>query len=135
MRSALREDFGGFLIGLYQRLFCVTPRGFRLGRIFWRLWRERIRAMPSAVRLREDDSAEELRGLARRSRAVISPHRRRGLRCIAKAHRPARTDHIHRNAKIGSHRSAVMTVGIRTALHAGRRIAAFDGHDRHGGNR
>src|SRR6202453_2599916 len=80
MRSALREDFGGFLIGLYQRLFCVTPRGFRLGRIFWRLWRERIRAMPSAVRLREDDSAEELRGLARRSRAVSQS---RGLLSLA----------------------------------------------------
>src|ERR1700677_640853 len=32
MRSALREDLGGFLIGLYQqRLFCVTPRGASLG--------------------------------------------------------------------------------------------------------
>src|SRR6202453_2234146 len=31
MRSALREDLGGFLIGLYQRLFCVTPRGVSLG--------------------------------------------------------------------------------------------------------
>ena len=36
--------------------------------------------MPSAVRLREDDSAEELRGLARRSRAVSQS---RGLLSLA----------------------------------------------------
>jgi hypothetical protein len=39
-------------------------------------------------------------------------HRRRGLRRMAKAHRPARTDHIHRHAKMGPHRSALMTRGI-----------------------
>ena len=32
-------------------------------------------------------------------------HRRRRLRRLAKAHRPARTDHIHRNARMGPRRS------------------------------
>ena len=43
-------------------------------------------------------------------------HRRRCLRRMAKAHRPARTDHIHRHAKMGPHRSALMTVGIMAIL-------------------
>src|SRR5277367_3371308 len=38
-------------------------------------------------------------------------HRRRRLPRMAKAHRPARTDHINRNAKMGPHQSALMTVG------------------------
>ena len=42
--------------------------------------------------------------------------RRCGLRRMAKAHRPARTDHINRNAKMGPHRSALMTVGITFAV-------------------
>jgi hypothetical protein len=49
--------------------------GIPSGGIFWLHRRGRIRAMPSAVRLREDYSAEELRGLARRSKDVNQSRR------------------------------------------------------------
>ena len=39
-------------------------------------------------------------------------HCRRRMRRVAKADRRARKDHIHRNARLGPHRSAVMTFGI-----------------------
>jgi hypothetical protein len=32
---------------------------------------------------------------------------------LAKAHRSTRNDHLHRNARLGSRRSAAMTLGIR----------------------
>src|SRR5271168_3256445 len=38
--------------------------------------------------------------------------RRRRMRRVAKAHRPTRNDHLHRNARLGSRRSAAMTLGI-----------------------
>jgi transposase len=47
-----------------------------------------------------------------------------------KAHRPARTDHIHRHAKMGPHRSALMTLGNNTAWGLSpdrRRCLASDG--------
>jgi hypothetical protein len=34
------------------------------------------------------------------------------MRRMAKTHRPARNHHIHRNARLGSRRSAIMTLGI-----------------------
>src|ERR1700729_2339934 len=39
--------------------------------------------------------------------------RRRRMRRLAKAHRSTRNDHVHRNARLGSRRSAAMTLGIR----------------------
>jgi transposase len=42
----------------------------------------RVRAMPSAVRLREDYSAEELRGLARRSKTVNQSRRLLSLAAV-----------------------------------------------------
>ena len=39
--------------------------------------------------------------------------RRRRMRGLAKAHRSTRNDHLHRNARLGSRRSAAMTLGIR----------------------
>src|ERR1700729_2218714 len=38
--------------------------------------------------------------------------RRRRMRGLAKAHRSTRNDHLHRNARLGSRRSAAMTLGI-----------------------
>ena len=38
--------------------------------------------------------------------------RRRRMRRLAKAHRSNRNDHLHRNARLGSPRSAAMTLGI-----------------------
>src|ERR1700723_2738695 len=38
--------------------------------------------------------------------------RRRRMRRLAKAHRSTRNDHLHRNARLGSPRSAAMTLGI-----------------------
>jgi hypothetical protein len=54
---------------LYQRPFSLTHLGFPCCGFSDSLARE-IRAMPAAVRLREDYSAEELRALARRSKDV-----------------------------------------------------------------
>src|SRR5271163_4736544 len=39
--------------------------------------------------------------------------RRRRMRRLAKAHRSTRNDHLHRNARLGSCRSATMTLGMR----------------------
>src|SRR5580704_1931669 len=41
--------------------------------------------------------------------------RRRRMRRLAKPHRSTRNHHLHRNARLGSRRSAAMTVGIRYA--------------------
>src|SRR6202451_2358420 len=38
--------------------------------------------------------------------------RRRRMRGLAKAHRSTRNDHLHRKARLGSRRSAAMTLGI-----------------------
>src|SRR6202789_415301 len=38
--------------------------------------------------------------------------RRRRMRRLAKAHRSTRNDHVHRNARLGSRRSAAMTLDI-----------------------
>jgi hypothetical protein len=43
-------------------------------------------------------------------------HRRRRLQRVAKAHCRARQNHIHRNARLGSRRSVVMTFGISNNL-------------------
>src|SRR5271167_813316 len=56
------------------------------------------------------------------------------MRRMAKAHRPARNDHIHRNARLGSRRSAAMTLGItRDNPHLSepkkRHVSAPDGND------
>src|SRR5580704_11866304 len=40
--------------------------------------------------------------------------RRRRMRGLAKAHRSTRNNHLHRNARLGSRRSAAMTLGIRS---------------------
>src|ERR1700722_1563542 len=45
-------------------------------------------------------------------------HRRRRMRRLAKAHRPTRNNHLHRIARLGSRRSAVMTFSITSALTA-----------------
>src|SRR3984893_12028852 len=42
--------------------------------------------------------------------------RRRRMHRLAKAHRSTRNDHLHRNARLGSRRSAAMTIGIRSRL-------------------
>src|SRR5580700_5420153 len=42
--------------------------------------------------------------------------RRRRMHRLAKAHRSTRNDHLHRNARLGSRRSAAMTLGIRVGL-------------------
>src|ERR1700733_807037 len=60
---------------LYQRPRRLTHVGDSLAPDFLTPWRGRIRVMPSAVRLREDYSAEELRGLARRSKSVNQSRR------------------------------------------------------------
>ena len=39
-------------------------------------------------------------------------NRRRRMRRLAKPHRSTRNDHVHRNARLGSRRSAAMTLGI-----------------------
>src|SRR5271156_441371 len=43
-------------------------------------------------------------------------HRRRRLHRLAKPHRPASNHHLHRNARMGSRRSAAMTLGITPGL-------------------
>src|ERR1700679_3791859 len=42
--------------------------------------------------------------------------RRRRMRGLAKPHRSTRNDHLHRNARLGSRRSAAMTLGISALL-------------------
>ena len=39
-------------------------------------------------------------------------HHRRGMRGFAEAHRPARNDHLHRDARLGAHRSDLRAVGV-----------------------
>jgi putative transposase len=56
--------------------------GIPTRRDFWLLWAREIRAMPSAVRLREDYSAEELRTLARRSKDVSQSRRLLSLAAV-----------------------------------------------------
>src|SRR3984957_1049519 len=69
----------------------------------------RPRAEPGRERLAVSPSELALKHRLRKLRR----HRRRCLRRMAKAHRSARTDHIHRNAGLGPHRSVAMTFGIR----------------------
>src|SRR6202162_60533 len=53
--------------------------------------------------------------------------RRRRIRRLAKAHRSTRNDHVHRNARLGSRRSAAMTLGILSYLRCLRgRLSAID---------
>jgi hypothetical protein len=69
-------------VDLYQRPRWLTHAGDSLeARILTPLARE-IRAMPSAVRLREDYSAEELRALARRSKDVNQSRRLLSLAAV-----------------------------------------------------
>src|SRR6202167_948813 len=42
--------------------------------------------------------------------------RRRRMRRLAKAHRSTRNDHLHRNAPLGSRRSAAMTLGYNITV-------------------
>src|SRR5271163_2180805 len=52
--------------------------------------------------------------------------RRRRMRRLAKAHRSTRNDHLHRNARLGSRRSAAMTLGIsRLCEEIDERVKAF----------
>src|SRR5580698_4268369 len=46
--------------------------------------------------------------------------RRRRMRGLAKAHRSTRNDHLHRKARLGSRRSAAMTLGIRPVIKRNR---------------
>ena len=57
------------------------------------------------------NAAKAARRPALRQRLSLWRHLPRPRR-MAKPHRPARTHHIHWNAKMGPHRSALMTVGI-----------------------
>ena len=89
--------------------------------------------MPAAAKLRDDYSAaadlpafpgagaepgrERLavhaRQLALKPRLRdLRRHHRRRLRRLAKTHRPARNHNLHRNARLGPHRSDPMTLGI-----------------------
>src|ERR1700722_15242319 len=68
----------------------------------------RPRAEPGRERLAVSPSELALKHRLRKLRR----HRRRCLRRMAKAHRSARTDHIHRNAGLGPHRSVAMTFGM-----------------------
>src|ERR1700743_1673656 len=67
---------------LYQRLCWLTHRGFPNRCWTDSSWRGRICAMPSAVRLREDYSAKELRALARRSKDVNQSRRLLSLAAV-----------------------------------------------------
>src|SRR6202000_1318137 len=67
---------------LYQRLCWLTHRGFPNRCWTDSSWRGRIRAMPSAVRWREDYSAKELRALARRSKDVNQSRRLLSLAAV-----------------------------------------------------
>jgi hypothetical protein len=53
--------------------------------------------------------------------------RRRRMRRLAKAHRSTRNDHVHRNAQLGSRRSAAMTLGIR--FHLEPSVLCSSSHD------
>jgi hypothetical protein len=55
--------------------------------------------------------------------------RRRRMRRLAKAHRPTRNDHLHRNARLGSRRSAAMTLGIRDLFDYRAALMKIDPND------
>ena len=76
-RPAIIQNVSGraWMTGVIPTAFGGDSLGIPSGGIFWLHRRGRIRAMPSAVRLREDYSAEELRGLARRSKDVNQSRR------------------------------------------------------------
>jgi hypothetical protein len=96
------------LLLLYQRPRRLTQVGDSLAPDFLTPWGGRIRVMPSAIRLREDYLAEELRGLARRSKnvnqsrrllslaAVLSGMDRGGAAKIGGMDRQTLRDWIHR---------------------------------------
>jgi transposase len=67
---------------LYQRPRGLTHAGDSHGADFLTLMAREIRAMPSAVRLREDYSAEELRVSARRSKNVNQSRRLLSLAAV-----------------------------------------------------
>jgi hypothetical protein len=67
---------------LYQRLRWLTHGGFPNRGGADSSWRGEIRAMPSAVRLREDYSAEELRASARRSKNANQSRRLLSLAAV-----------------------------------------------------
>ena len=54
-------------------------------------------------------------------------HHRRGMRGLAKAHRPARNDYLHRDARLGAHRSDLRAVGSHAASAAVRAQGFRDG--------
>src|ERR1700733_5847280 len=81
----------------------------------------RPRAEPGRERLAVSPSELALKHRLRKLRR----HRRRCLRRMAKAHRSARTDHIHRNAGLGPHRSVAMTFGISPALYSDRAASSL----------
>jgi len=53
-----------------------------------------------------------LNWLSNRSLRHLRGHRRCLMRSLAKAHRPARDNHINRNARMGAYRSDIRAVGI-----------------------
>ena len=57
------------------------------------------------------DQAEPRTATLKHRLRKLRRDRRRRMRRLAKAHRSTRNDHVHRNAQLGSRRSAAMTVG------------------------